>query len=133
MNETLYDLEQKRKAVEQDIQALYETLQKEHESFKADYEGLSKDVVYNQASIKLLKEGFNPERLESIKFFTFSYILLNSSMLGSIQPWCFAASDLAVSQLYFWSNVKLSIESTFALFPKLNTLNTIPIGCPFSS
>ena len=29
MNETLYDLEQKRKAVEQDIEALYETLQKE--------------------------------------------------------------------------------------------------------
>ena len=29
MNETLYDLEKKRKAVEQDIQALYETLQKE--------------------------------------------------------------------------------------------------------
>lgn len=29
MNETLYDLEQKRKAVELDIQALYETLQKE--------------------------------------------------------------------------------------------------------
>ena len=29
MNETLYDLERKRKAVEQDIQALYETLQKE--------------------------------------------------------------------------------------------------------
>ena len=29
MNETLQDLEQKRKAVEQDIQALYETLQKE--------------------------------------------------------------------------------------------------------
>ena len=29
MNETLYDLEQKREAVEQDIQALYETLQKE--------------------------------------------------------------------------------------------------------
>ena len=29
MNETLYDLEQKRKVVEQDIQALYETLQKE--------------------------------------------------------------------------------------------------------
>lgn len=29
MSETLYDLEQKRKAVEQDIQALYETLQKE--------------------------------------------------------------------------------------------------------
>jgi len=29
MNETLYDLEQKRKAVEQVIQALYETLQKE--------------------------------------------------------------------------------------------------------
>ena len=29
MNETLYDLEQKRIAVEQDIQALYETLQKE--------------------------------------------------------------------------------------------------------
>lgn len=29
MNETLYDLEQKRKAVEQDIQALYETLQNE--------------------------------------------------------------------------------------------------------
>ena len=29
MNETLYDLEQKRKAVEQDIQALYGTLQKE--------------------------------------------------------------------------------------------------------
>ena len=28
MNETLYDLEQKRKVVEQDIQALYETLQK---------------------------------------------------------------------------------------------------------
>ena len=29
MNETLYDLEQKRKAVEQDIPALYETFQKE--------------------------------------------------------------------------------------------------------
>lgn len=29
MNETLYDLEQKRKAVEKDIQALYETLQNE--------------------------------------------------------------------------------------------------------
>lgn len=29
MNETLYDLEQKRKAVELDIQALYETFQKE--------------------------------------------------------------------------------------------------------
>lgn len=29
MNETLYDLEQKRIAVEQDIQALYETLQQE--------------------------------------------------------------------------------------------------------
>ena len=29
MSETLYDLEQKRKAAEQDIQALYETLQKE--------------------------------------------------------------------------------------------------------
>lgn len=29
MNETLYDLEQKRNAVELEIQALYETLQKE--------------------------------------------------------------------------------------------------------
>ena len=29
MNEILYDLEQKRKVVEQDIQALYETLQME--------------------------------------------------------------------------------------------------------
>ncbi len=29
MNETLYDLEQKRNAVELDIQALYETLQQE--------------------------------------------------------------------------------------------------------
>lgn len=29
MNETLYDLEQKRNAVELDIQALYETSQKE--------------------------------------------------------------------------------------------------------
>lgn len=29
MNETLYDLEQKRNAVELDIQALYEALQKE--------------------------------------------------------------------------------------------------------
>ena len=29
MNETLHDLEQKRNAVELDIQALYETLQKE--------------------------------------------------------------------------------------------------------
>ena len=29
MNETLYDLEQKRTAVELDIQSLYETLQKE--------------------------------------------------------------------------------------------------------
>ena len=29
MNETLYDLEQKRNAVELDIQALYETLKKE--------------------------------------------------------------------------------------------------------
>ena len=30
MNETLYDLEQKRNVVEQDIQALFETLQKEN-------------------------------------------------------------------------------------------------------
>ncbi len=29
MNETYYDLEQKRKAVEKDIEALFETLQKE--------------------------------------------------------------------------------------------------------
>ena len=29
MNETIYELEQKRKAVEQDIEALYETLQQE--------------------------------------------------------------------------------------------------------
>lgn len=29
MNETLYDLEQKRKVVEEDVQALYETMQKE--------------------------------------------------------------------------------------------------------
>ena len=29
MNETLYDLEQKRNAVKLDIQALYETLEKE--------------------------------------------------------------------------------------------------------
>ena len=29
MNKALYDLEQKRKAVEQDVKALYETLQKE--------------------------------------------------------------------------------------------------------
>ncbi len=29
MNETLYDLEQKREAIELDIQALYETLQEE--------------------------------------------------------------------------------------------------------
>lgn len=36
MNETLYDLEQKRKAVEQDIQALYETLQKEVNEQKKD-------------------------------------------------------------------------------------------------
>ena len=32
MNETLYDLEQKRNAVELDIQALYETLQEEIEN-----------------------------------------------------------------------------------------------------
>ena len=30
MNETLYDLEQKRKAVKNDIEALFETLQKEN-------------------------------------------------------------------------------------------------------
>lgn len=36
MNETLYDLEQKRKAVEQDIQALCETLQKEINENKKD-------------------------------------------------------------------------------------------------
>lgn len=29
MNETLHDLEQKRKAVEKDIEALFETLQRE--------------------------------------------------------------------------------------------------------
>jgi len=36
MNETLCDLEQKRKAVEQDIQALYETLQKEIQTAHTD-------------------------------------------------------------------------------------------------
>ena len=38
MNDTLYDLEQKRKAVEIDIQALYETLRKEINEQKR-YEG----------------------------------------------------------------------------------------------
>lgn len=36
MNETLYDLEQKRIAVELDIEALYETLQKEINEAKKD-------------------------------------------------------------------------------------------------
>ena len=36
MNETLYDLEQKRNAVEIDIQALYETLQQEINENKKD-------------------------------------------------------------------------------------------------
>ena len=36
MNETLYDLEQKRNAVELDIQALYETLQQEIKENKKD-------------------------------------------------------------------------------------------------
>ena len=36
MNETLYDLEQKRNAVELDIQALYETLQQEINENKKD-------------------------------------------------------------------------------------------------
>ena len=36
MNETLYDLEQKRKVVEQDIQALYETLHKEMKTAHTD-------------------------------------------------------------------------------------------------
>ena len=36
MNETLYDLEQKRIAVEQDIQALYETLQKEMQNARTN-------------------------------------------------------------------------------------------------
>ena len=35
-NETLYDLEQKRNAVELDIQALYETLQQEINENKKD-------------------------------------------------------------------------------------------------
>ena len=38
MNETLYDLEQKRNAVEIDIQVLYETLRKEINEQKR-YEG----------------------------------------------------------------------------------------------
>ena len=36
MNETLQDLEQKRNAVELDIQALYETLQREIENAHTD-------------------------------------------------------------------------------------------------
>ena len=36
MNESLYDLEQKRNAVEIDIQALYETLQQEINENKKD-------------------------------------------------------------------------------------------------
>ena len=36
MSETLYDLEQKRKAIEQDIQALYETLQREIKTAHTD-------------------------------------------------------------------------------------------------
>lgn len=36
MNETLYDLEQKRNAVELDIQALYEMLQQEINENKKD-------------------------------------------------------------------------------------------------
>ncbi len=36
MNETLYDLEQKRKAVEQDIEALYQTLQKEMQNARTN-------------------------------------------------------------------------------------------------
>lgn len=36
MNETLYDLEQKRNVVELDIQALYETLQQEINENKKD-------------------------------------------------------------------------------------------------
>ena len=36
MNETLYDLEQKRNAVELDIQALYETIQEEIKNAHTD-------------------------------------------------------------------------------------------------
>ena len=36
MNETLYDLEQKRKVVEQDIQALYEMMQEEIKTAHTD-------------------------------------------------------------------------------------------------
>ncbi len=45
MNETLYDLEQKRKAVEQDIQALYETLQKEINEQKKDMRDFVFEIV----------------------------------------------------------------------------------------
>ena len=46
MNETLYDLEQKRKAVEQDIQALYETLQKEVNEQKKIWEILFSHISF---------------------------------------------------------------------------------------
>ena len=46
MNETLYDLEQKRKAVEQDIQALYETLQKEINEQKKIWEKTNSLISY---------------------------------------------------------------------------------------
>ena len=49
MNETLYDLEQKREVVEQDIQALYETLQKEINEQKKIWEKISHIFfVFNQ-------------------------------------------------------------------------------------
>lgn len=46
MNETLYDLEQKRKAVEQDIQALYETLQKEINEQKKIWEKMKISHIF---------------------------------------------------------------------------------------
>lgn len=46
MNETIYDLEQKRKAVEQDIEALYETLQQEISEQKKIWENVAFSHIF---------------------------------------------------------------------------------------
>ena len=57
MNETLYDLEQKRSAVELDIQALYETLQKELDEQKR-YEGFLFSLISFYYNVVILVMKF---------------------------------------------------------------------------
>ena len=55
MNETLDDLEQKRNAVELDIQALYETLQKEINEQKKIWEKAKSLISFSSDDSELLK------------------------------------------------------------------------------